>query len=304
MMPGNVRSSEDGDPRHIEESGAAGLPSQRERVPGYDALRRKLEDMRRAQAEEGALESAAVPIPRDAADASFGNVGSPETVIGVDDRVMIDPVTAPPWACICALKIVAQSGRVYVGTGWLIGPRTVVTAGHCVFMHDDGGYPSFVEVTPGMSGDRGPWGTSRAKKFRTVAQWTDERATAHDYGVIVLADDLGNKVDAWFTYAAPDDGQLRGTEANISGYPADKLRDNGGQFHQYFHARPIKSVDPNMLYYDIDTFGGQSGSPIWFNVGGRRVVVGIHTTGTPNGNSGTRIRADVFDNLHQWKNEA
>jgi glutamyl endopeptidase len=56
--------------------------------------------------------------------------------------------------------------------------------------------------------------------------------------------------------------------------------------------------------YDIDTFGGQSGSPIWQETQETGVVaVGIHTTGGVSSNSGTRISSDVMENLVNWITE-
>ena len=55
----------------------------------------------------------------------------------------------------------------------------------------------------------------------------------------------------------------------------------------------------------IDTFGGQSGAPVFRLIAGNpiREVVGIHTNGSLRGNSATRITGEVFDNLKAWKDE-
>jgi V8-like Glu-specific endopeptidase len=63
-----------------------------------------------------------------------------------------------------------------------------------------------------------------------------------------------------------------------------------------------KAVSSRVITYDIDTFGGQSGAPVWIKFGDVRTCVGIHTNGAGSGNSATRIVQPVFTNLQAWKN--
>jgi V8-like Glu-specific endopeptidase len=69
-----------------------------------------------------------------------------EVIIGNDDRVRIERTTDVPWRRYCALRITFPKG-VFRGTGFLIGPRAVATAGHCVYMHDQGGWARSVADT-------------------------------------------------------------------------------------------------------------------------------------------------------------
>jgi V8-like Glu-specific endopeptidase len=55
--------------------------------------------------------------------------------------------------------------------------------------------------------------------------------------------------------------------------------------------------------YDIDTFAGQSGAPVWVRrPDGKRYAVAIHTNGSLSGNSAVRITGQVFQNLKSWRN--
>ncbi|HYH08182.1 MAG TPA: serine protease [Thermoanaerobaculia bacterium] len=281
------------------EAAMPALETQVEDVPGYT----------KPIADVSAAAAAAVPYEtdvedlrpdrvRDAADVAFGRRVLLESVIGADDRVAIPDTTKLPWRMICALRIRFANGRNYVGTGWFIGPRTVMTAAHCVFAHDEGGWPREIEVIPGLNGTVRPFGSVVGKKFRAPKGWIDGPDSDFDYGAIVLGEDVGQRV-GYFGYAVLNNAQLKSTAANISGYPAD--RDSATK--QYFHARTLINATPKRLVYDIDTFGGQSGSPIYLNMNGQRVAVGIHTTGSSRSNSGTRITKEVFDNMNKWRNE-
>jgi glutamyl endopeptidase len=236
----------------------------------------------------------------DAAQASFGITSTLEVVFGRDDRQQASETKANPWRQIAALRIAAKDSNFFVGTAWFIGPRTLATAGHCIFLHKAGGFPIYIDVIPGKKGTEDPFGKIRAKDFRVVDGWKDLKRRDMDYGVIQLPDDTLGKRLGWFNVDVLNDADLVNTEVTISGYPAD--RDNADR--QYFHKRVLEAVRPNRLEYQHDTFGGQSGSPIWKEVSpGKRVAVGVHTNGGATSNSGTRINEAVMDNLIQWVEE-
>ena len=188
-------------------------------------------------------------------------------------------------------------GRCGDGTAWYIGPKTLATAGHCVFLKNDGGWAKSIEVMPARFGNDKPFGKLSATRFSAVDGWTKDSSRDFDYGVIHLesakvGDEIGN-----FEVRSFQDSIFKNMLLKVSGYPADREQ---SQF-QYFHERPVQQVSATRLFYDIDTFGGQSGSPIWQDTAETGVIaVGIHTTGGITSNSGTRINDDVIDNLISW----
>jgi glutamyl endopeptidase len=235
----------------------------------------------------------------DVAVASLGGSPMLEAIIGNDDRVKVaqEFLSTNPWRQICALRIRSQSGQVYVGTAWYIAPTTLATAGHCVYLQDDGGWASSIDVIPARFGSSEPFGTIRATRFAAVDGWTVNSQRDCDYGVILLDDDTAGRQVGNFEVRTFSDAEINGVVAKISGYPADRER---AQF-QYFHERPVQRITSTRLFYDIDTFGGQSGSPIWEDTEEHGVVaIGIHTNGGVSSNSGTRLNADVLANLILW----
>lgn len=220
-----------------------------------------------------------------------------EVVIGKDDRIQITNTTAYPWRTICSLRITAKDGSGWIGTGWLVGPRTVITAGHCVYMHKHGGWARRIEVIPGRNGSTRPYGSCNSSSFRSVKGWTKKKKRSHDYGAIILpsSSPYGSQL-GYFGFAKLSYFSLLGLKVNLSGYPGDKPSGT-----QWWHARRIKWVTPRTIVYNIDTAGGQSGSPVWRLKNGKRHVVGIHTNGSTSGNSATRITSPVFKNIKKWK---
>ncbi|NMF84267.1 serine protease [Nodosilinea sp. P-1105] len=222
-----------------------------------------------------------------------------EVVIGTDDRIQIQNTTSYPWRTICSLRITAQDNSQWIGTGWLVGHRTVITAGHCIYIHSRGGWVKEVEVIPGRNGSSRPYGSCRSSNLRSVKGWTQNRRRSHDYGAIILPQtcQYGQQL-GYFGYGNYSNSNLNNLHVNLSGYPGDKPTGT-----QWWHARRIERVTSRTLVYNIDTAGGQSGSPVWRLLNGKRYAVGIHTNGSSSGNSATRITKPVFDNIQKWKAE-
>ena len=222
-----------------------------------------------------------------------------EVIIGADNRVRVFANTTFPWRAICSLKITAKDNSKWIGTGWLVAPRTVITAGHCVFMHDHGGWAKSIEVIPGLNDGSRPYGSGVSSNLRSVAGWTSSKNRDYDYGAIILPASYrpGDRT-GYFGFGVKTDAYLMSSVLNLSGYPGDK----GGN-QQWFMALRPKSVSSRVIRYDIDTMGGQSGAPVWVKVGDVRTCIGIHTNGHLSGNSATRIVTPVFNNIQLWKNQ-
>lgn len=233
----------------------------------------------------------------DIGEASFGPL--PESVIGVDDRVKINNTSVYPWRAHCSLRITARDGSQWIGTGWFNGPHTVITAGHCVFIRNSGvagrdGWVRSITVIPGRNGTQQPYGAATSSNLRSVTGWTSSGNWEYDYGAIILSSNLGSTT-GWFGFGAYSDATLRASTANISGYPGDKPAGT-----QWYHARRVTSVAARKVYYDVDTFGGQSGSAVYRISNGSRYAMGIHAYGGSM-NSATRITSGVYNNLVAWK---
>lgn len=221
-----------------------------------------------------------------------------ESTLGADERKRVHETDKHPWRSICQLHIFARTGDEFVGTGWLIGPRTIVTAGHCLYMAQLGGWADRIEVSPARNGNDRPFSTVSTSKFESVRGWTIDGRAEHDYGVIWLPEDQALPEVGTFGYAIVETPKLAGGYVNLAGYPADK--DEGTTL--WWSARRSLSVTSDVISYDADTAAGQSGAPVWRldPSSGRRVAIGIHTNGARTGNSAVRINSRVFQNLKSW----
>jgi glutamyl endopeptidase len=148
---------------------------------------------------------------------------------------------------------------------------------------------------PGRHGSSLPYGTVRSSNFWSVTGWTNNGDENFDYAAIIIPTNLGNTT-GWFGFGVYSDASLVSAVGNIAGYPGDKPSGTC-----WYDAHRIASVNSRKVYYDIDTFGGQSGSAVYRIVDGGRFAFAIHAYGGATTNSGTRIIKAVYDNMVAWK---
>jgi glutamyl endopeptidase len=225
-----------------------------------------------------------------------------------------------PWRCICHLEVEYENGPVGMGTGFLIGPQTVITAAHVlVDRRRDWSAPrraSRVRVLPGRNGTLAPYGYAVTDKFDMPNEWKDDntdqrRAAAFDFAAIHLPKTADTEVQqeplgarlGYFglkAFAEADEEKIKLLFINNAGYPKERDKPYGTL---WYNAGRVRTWAPEFVEYMVDTEGGQSGSPIYFydEKKQQRYVVAIHTTGDFV-NRGLRITPPIFEQIRRWAN--
>jgi glutamyl endopeptidase len=222
-----------------------------------------------------------------------------ETIIGRDDRKRVSNTRNYPNSAMALITF--SGGRC---SGWMIGPDTVATAGHCV--HDGGRGGSWkqnVIVYPGRNGGQSPYGSCQATRLFSVSGWINNANEQYDYGAIKLNCAIGDRT-GWLGFFWQS-ASLNGVQSIISGYPGDK------PLQQWESRDRIRTSQSRQLFYLNDTLGGMSGSPVYTQnhpacsgfCGMAIHTYGIHGS-SPHSryNHGTRINQGVFNNLVAWRN--
>lgn len=225
-----------------------------------------------------------------------------------------------PYRYICSL-VRKSTGRA-LGTGTLIGPRTVLTAGHVI----DGEASNAVRVIPGRRGNETPpFGTAVSTSLKLPSGYRS--GTGTDYGIVILDRPIGNTSGHWGVSHKRWSWDPRGTsilpgrlpflpggfKVNLAGFPRDlpkdkpkpapcEARTSPARFMYRVYDTTVKrfsSTPPGLIEYVNDTCAGMSGSPIWIKRSrwkGGRVMVAIHIRGDVAATPGLANAGVLIDN--------
>ena len=73
-------------------------------------------------------------------------------MFGNDDRIQIANTKVYPFSAIGYLESKNAKGEYESCSATLIGPSTVLTAAHCLYNHDAGGWQEDMFFVPGLNG--------------------------------------------------------------------------------------------------------------------------------------------------------
>lgn len=230
------------------------------------------------------------------------DAGAPKSVIGTDDRRRVTNTTEFPWRAICHLSMVAANGNGYRGTGFLVGPRTVLTNGHMVFGASDGGFAREITVTPGQRQDYAggpvtrPYGSQTSRDLRTNTQYASTESSEYDYAAVILSEPFAG-ISTYMPLVFDESP----SSVNLAGYPGQVGSDTNTMalWHSY---SSVAAVESRVVRYTADSSGGNSGGPVWVFDGatGSRRVVAIHAFGGSTTNGGPRLISSNRDLIMQW----
>lgn len=206
--------------------------------------------------------------------------------------------------------------RWAMGTGWLVAPDILVTAGHCVHMFQNGwGHVAQVNAHIGYNG-KASIGTQNVQSRQGVRAVTTEGWLAsnenrqNDVGFIKLDRPFDN-VTPFEIGTTPGRGE---DKLGVVGYPGDmtdpRTRERG--YHMFEEFQPtrfnLESAKPaHMITYKVSTYNGewqylegrrstklkigQNGSPVLIERNGQvtNVAIGVHVYGGAGDNAASAI---------------
>lgn len=204
------------------------------------------------------------------------------TVLGNDDRQQVTNTASFPYSSVVFIVTTYANGESYVGSGAMISPDAVLTAGHVVFDPKLKQWPQEVKVYPAINGTMAPFGHTESTKLLALSGWTNELSSKHDLGLIRLAEPIGVNT-GWFGLTST---VTPNTAIQTAGYPTDKPRQT-----MWKTSGMIKSMTDTNIFYDLDTYPGQSGSGV-YNASNQ--ILAVHAYSQPTQNFGTRLCPSIL----------
>jgi V8-like Glu-specific endopeptidase len=276
----------------------------------------KLPDHFQIQNAPGSLEPdkpapPAYPDPKSRSGVSSERVPlpKPEDVIGADARIRVTNTESYPYHTVGFIGNTYASGA-FRGSGFIVSPYMVLTNGHMVYDIDEG-YATKIDFSPGQrqmfeGGEvTRPYGTFSASSWETNASYID--ALKKDPSVQFNYDYAAVFFDTSFynvginTYMPLVFDIAAAGAINLAGYPAGVQGEGNSRAMWYSSGNVLGNTD-RIVYYDADTSGGNSGSPIWqyFSPTALRRVIAIHAFGDSWRNGGPRLVTQNLPILETW----
>lgn len=193
------------------------------------------------------------------------------------------------------------------GTGFLIHPRVILTAGHNFRIK------RAARINRVRSADFHLGSTSSQQSisdfYYKIEDGNNEFCKldnppvyniTEDYAIVILPDSaMYRQAGGCFRLRLYDAAAMKGKEIHIGSYPGDK------PYRTLWTDRTTNHFAyKNYMHYDFATEHGSSGAPVWLDNNGTYEVFAIHTNGDGfddvECNTATVITPAVYDQIKAW----
>jgi TPR repeat protein len=196
-----------------------------------------------------------------------------------------------------------------IGSGTFIEKEVILTAAHVVYSHDKGGYYTTLRCIAAPNEAAAPFGIASIENVKVSPKYIQkgDDYKQYDYALVFLKSGVGEKT-GYMGLASLNDGSYGKLQVTIAGYPADKIQDIASP-SMWGMTGDLMTITPDELRHNIDTYGGQSGSGMWFHreKDGKSdyYIVGVHAYGTETGqpgayNHGPRLTRAKAQEIQSW----
>lgn len=199
-----------------------------------------------------------------------------DVFFGEDEREVLDSFEAP-WSMIGLVEMENASC-----TGVLVGPSTVLTAGHCIL--DGGMSDRALDFFAGYS-DGSSVASSAVTGSHIPNGWRNGEQDGYDYAFLFLAEPLGEQL-GWMEIGALTAQDITAIQAgSVEILQAGYSYDQPGSLTGHLGCPFVAVVAPNELHHECDTLQGDSGSPLFIETPTGYRIIGVESHSRPHPDS-------------------
>lgn len=226
---------------------------------------------------------------------------SPNAYIGEDDSYEIFDTYSMPYKAVCNLKTYWDNNGDGIadftagGSGCMVGRTVLLTAGHVIY-NTGWGKCVGVDVYPAQMRYYTPYGPYTAKKiFVNVKLEEEVFSNGKDWGIVIMNNPVGDTT-GWLNLKNCTDVDMIGEDVSVIGYPGGK---DPGRITMWRSDGKVIGQGTYPLYYDCDTAGGNSGSPV---INSDNEIVAVHSGGTTDvHNVGAKVVSDLYSTVNYMR---
>ncbi len=165
----------------------------------------------------------------------------------------ITDTTIGPWLNTVYLVISTPDG-IRTGSGFMIGPNTIATAGHIVYQQEWGGFANNIRVIPARNGVQQPFGSYLTTDYACGGNWYYYQDNTDDWAIIRINYNIG--LSTGYLGLKWQSSSYNGTTAKAVGYPEED------DLHMYYSSGTVNYSAARLLRGSWSLQGGMSGGPV------------------------------------------
>lgn len=214
-----------------------------------------------------------------------------------ENELVADP-TAWPWTAHVRISVTFPNGDTGQGSGTLIDPYHVMTAGH--MLHDDarGGTVTSLTVVPAY--DRGihPFGEAKARRFLSWNGWLEDGNSKYDLAVVRLNRAVGGAT-GWYGYGYSSGCSFyKNNTMHNPSYPGESPYDGSQMYYRYGFGDGCPNK--HKVRFNNYLWGGQSGSSCYYRSGPDRYVVATMINSTSRKSYAVRMTGSMMNDVTDY----